>query len=158
MRASIDRDDLPVTRDSILLMKNCGPKGAPGFPEWGHIPMPRVLLNQGVDDMVRISDARMSGTSFGTVVLHVAPESAIGGPLALVRTGDEIELNADARRLTLCVDDAELEQRRKAFVAAPPKYERGYGRLFLEHVTQANRGCDFDFLEALRPPSDLSNG
>jgi L-arabonate dehydrase len=157
MRASIDRDDLPVTKDSVLLMKNCGPKGAPGFPEWGHIPMPRVLLNQGVDDIVRISDARMSGTSFGTVVLHVAPESAVGGPLALVRTGDMIELNAASRRLTLCVDDAELEQRRKAFVIPPPKYERGYGRLFLEHVTQANRGCDFDFLEALQPPSDSPN-
>ncbi len=157
MRASIDQDDLPVTKDSVLLMKNCGPKGAPGFPEWGHIPMPRVLLNQGVDDMVRISDARMSGTSFGTVVLHVAPESAVGGPLALVRTGDEIELHADSRRLTLCVDEAELEQRRKTFVAPPPKYERGYGRLFLEHVTQANRGCDFDFLEALGPPAAAPN-
>jgi len=151
MLASIDLDDLRVTKDSVLLMKNCGPKGAPGFPEWGHIPMPRVLLNQGVDDMVRISDARMSGTSFGTVVLHVAPESAVGGPLALVRTGDEIELNAGSRLLTLCVDQAELEQRRKAFVAPPPKYERGYGLLFLKHVTQANRGCDFDFLEARRP-------
>jgi L-arabonate dehydrase len=157
MRASIDRDDLPVTKDSILLMKNCGPKGAPGFPEWGHIPIPRVLLNQGVDDMVRISDARMSGTSFGTVVLHVAPESAVGGPLALVRTGDEIELNADTRRLTLCVDEAELEQRRQAFSMPPPKYERGYGRLFLEHVTQANRGCDFDFLEATAPPAAIPN-
>jgi L-arabonate dehydrase len=149
MRSQIDRDDLPVTGDSILLMKSCGPKGAPGFPEWGHIPMPRVLLNQGVDDVVRVSDARMSGTSFGTVVLHVAPESAVGGPLALVRTGDEIELNATSRRLTLCVDEAELELRRQAFIPPPPKYERGYGRLFLEHVTQANRGCDFDFLEAI---------
>ncbi len=149
MRAQIDRDDLAVTKDSILVMKSCGPRGAPGFPEWGHIPMPRVLLNQGVEDIVRISDARMSGTSFGTVVLHVAPESAVGGPLALVRSGDEIELNAESRRLTLHVSDAELELRRKAFVAPPPKYERGYGRMFLEHVTQANRGCDFDFLEAL---------
>jgi L-arabonate dehydrase len=149
MRAQIDRDDLPVSEDSILVMKSCGPKGAPGFPEWGHIPMPRVLLNRGVEDIVRISDARMSGTSFGTVVLHVAPESAVGGPLALVRTGDEIELNAASRRLTLRVAEAELELRGKAFVAPPPKYERGYGRMFLEHVTQANRGCDFDFLEAL---------
>jgi L-arabonate dehydrase len=149
MRAQIDRDDLPVSKDSILVMKSCGPKGAPGFPEWGHIPMPRVLLNRGVEDIVRISDARMSGTSFGTVVLHVAPESAVGGPLALVRTGDEIELNAASRRLTLRVAEAELELRGKAFVAPPPKYERGYGRMFLEHVTQANRGCDFDFLEAL---------
>jgi L-arabonate dehydrase len=149
MRTQIDRDDLPVTKDSVLVMKNGGPKGAPGFPEWGHIPMPSVLLNQGIDDMVRISDARMSGTSFGTVVLHVAPESAIGGPLALVKTGDEIELDAESRRLTLCVEESELNRRLAAFVKPAPKYERGYGRLFLEHVTQANLGCDFDFLRAL---------
>jgi L-arabonate dehydrase len=149
MRAQIDRDDLPVTKDSVLVMKNGGPKGAPGFPEWGHIPMPRVLLDQGIDDIVRISDARMSGTSFGTVVLHVAPESAIGGPLALVETGDQIELDANSRSLTLWVDDEELKRRRAAFVQPAPKYERGYGRLFLEHVTQANLGCDFDFLRAL---------
>jgi dihydroxy-acid dehydratase len=149
MIAQVEREDLPITGDSILVMKNGGPKGAPGFPEWGHIPMPRVLLNQGVDDIVRISDARMSGTSFGTVVLHVAPESAVGGPLALVRTGDEIELNADSRSLTLCVPEDELDRRRTSFVAPSPNYERGYGRLFLEHVTQANLGCDFDFLQAL---------
>jgi dihydroxy-acid dehydratase len=148
MRAQIDRDDLPVTPDSVLVMKGGGPKGAPGFPEWGHIPLPRVLLKQGVDDMVRISDARMSGTSFGTVVLHVAPEAAVGGPLALARTGDEIELDADARKLTLCVEDQELARRRASFVPAAPKYDRGYGRMFLEHVTQANLGCDFDFLHA----------
>jgi dihydroxy-acid dehydratase len=146
MLAEIDREDLPVTKDSVLVMKNCGPKGAPGFPEWGHIPLPRVLLEQGIDDVVRISDARMSGTSFGTVVLHVAPESAIGGPLALVRTGDMIELNAEARSLTLCVADDELERRRAAFAAPLPKYDRGYGWMFLQHVTQANLGCDFDFL------------
>jgi dihydroxy-acid dehydratase len=146
MLAEIDREDLPVTKDSVLVMKNCGPKGAPGFPEWGHIPLPRVLLKQGIDDIVRISDARMSGTSFGTVVLHVAPESAIGGPLALVQTGDMVELNAAARSLTLCVADDELQRRRTAFVAPPPKYERGYGWMFLQHVTQANLGCDFDFL------------
>jgi L-arabonate dehydrase len=149
MRAQIDREDLPLTKDSILVMKNAGPKGGPGFPEWGHIPMPRVLLNQGVNDVVRISDARMSGTSFGTVVLHVAPESAIGGPLACVQTGDEILLDAEARLLKLCVSDAELELRSSSFSPAPPKYERGYGKLFLEHVTQANHGCDFDFLQAL---------
>ncbi len=146
MRAQIDRDDLPVTGETVLVMKNCGPVGAPGFPEWGQIPIPRVLLNQGVDDIVRISDARMSGTSFGTVVLHVAPESAIGGPLALVQTGDEIELDAPARLLKLHVEDAELERRRKLFVAPEPHYTRGYGALFLKHVTQANHGCDFDFL------------
>ena len=108
--------------------------------------MPRVLLKRGVDDMVRISDARMSGTSFGTVVLHVAPESAIGGPLALVETGDEIELDAPGRQIELKVDAGELERRRAKFQTPVPKYERGYGRLFLEHVTQANLGCDFDFL------------
>jgi dihydroxy-acid dehydratase len=108
--------------------------------------MPRVLLNQGINDMVRISDARMSGTSFGTVVLHVAPESAIGGPLAAVCTGDEIELDVAQRRIHLCISDEELQTRLAAFRPPPPKYTRGYGRMFLEHVTQANEGCDFDFL------------
>jgi dihydroxy-acid dehydratase len=146
MRSRIDSPDLPVDESSVLVMKNCGPKGAPGFPEWGHIPMPKVLLERGIDDMVRISDARMSGTSFGTVVLHVAPESAIGGPLALVETGDEIELDVPGRQIELKVSAEELESRKENFRAAPPKYERGYGRMFLEHVTQANLGCDFDFL------------
>jgi L-arabonate dehydrase len=130
----------------VLVMKGCGPKGAPGFPEWGHIPMPKTLLNRGVDDVVRISDARMSGTSFGTVVLHVAPESAIGGPLNAVRTGDEIELDVATRRLELRVPAEEIERRLSQFQPAAPHYDRGYGRLFLEHVTQANLGCDFDFL------------
>jgi len=147
MLQEIDRDDLPVTRDTVLVMKNCGPKGGPGFPEWGQIPLPRRMLLEGVKDMVRISDARMSGTSFGTVVLHVAPESAVGGPLALVRTGDWIELDTAGRRVSLLVPEEELALRRAAFVPPPPHYTRGYGRLFLEHVTQANRGCDFDFLE-----------
>jgi dihydroxy-acid dehydratase len=151
MRAQIDSDDLAVEESTVLVMKNCGPRGAPGFPEWGHIPMPRVLLKRGVDDMVRISDARMSGTSFGTVVLHVAPESAIGGPLALVETGDEIELDAPGRQIELKVDAAEMERRRAKFQTPPPRYERGYGRLFLEHVTQANLGCDFDFLRSTEP-------
>jgi L-arabonate dehydrase len=146
MRAQIDREDLPVDENTVLVMKGCGPKGAPGFPEWGHIPMPRVLLNRGVDDMVRISDARMSGTSFGTVVLHVAPESGVGGPLGAVRTGDEIELDVAGRRLELRVRAEEIKQRLAQFQPAPPHYARGYGRLFLEHVTQANLGCDFDFL------------
>ena len=146
MRLEINRDDLPVTKDTVLVMKNCGPKGAPGFPEWGQIPMPRVLLDQGINDMVRISDARMSGTSFGTVVLHTAPESAIGGPLAAVHTGDEIELDIASRRIRLCIGDDELNQRLASFRPPAPKYNRGYGRLFLEHVTQANEGCDFDFL------------
>lgn len=148
MRAEIDREDLPVTADSVLVMKNGGPKGAPGFPEWGHIPLPRVLLNQGVDDVVRISDARMSGTSFGTIVLHIAPESAIGGPLQFVRTGDEIELDAEARLLTLCIGEEELASRRANFQPAPEPYARGYQQLFINHVTQANVGCDFDFLRA----------
>jgi L-arabonate dehydrase len=146
MLAQVDRDDLPVDRDTVLVMRNCGPKGAPGFPEWGHIPMPRKLLNQGVTDMVRISDARMSGTSFGTVVLHVAPESAIGGPLALVRTGDEIELDVSGRKLELQVPADELERRSRGFAPPAAHYTRGYGRLFLDHVTQADLGCDFDFL------------
>jgi L-arabonate dehydrase len=149
MIEEINRPDLPVTQDSVLVMKNGGPRGAPGFPEWGQIPMPVALLNRGVDDVVRISDARMSGTSFGTVVLHVAPESAIGGPLGLVRTGDEIELNVELRSLTLCVDPEELKRRAAEFVVPTPKYDRGYGKLFLEHVTQANLGCDFDFLRAV---------
>jgi L-arabonate dehydrase len=146
MLAQVDRDDLPVDRDTVLVMRNCGPKGAPGFPEWGHIPMPRKLLNEGVTDMVRISDARMSGTSFGTVVLHVAPESAIGGPLALVRTGDEILLDVPGRKLELLVAADELERRARGFTPPAAHYTRGYGRLFLDHVTQADLGCDFDFL------------
>lgn len=147
MRAQIDREDLPVDENTVLVMKGCGPKGAPGFPEWGHIPLPRTLLNRGVDDVVRISDARMSGTSFGTVALHVAPESAVGGPLGAVCTGDEIELDAAARRLELCVPAEEIQRRLTQFQPAAPHYTRGYGRLFLEHVTQANLGCDFDFLQ-----------
>jgi dihydroxy-acid dehydratase len=146
MMAEIDRDDLAVDRNTVLVMRNCGPKGAPGFPEWGHIPMPKKLLQQGVTDMVRISDARMSGTSFGTVVLHVAPESAVGGPLAVVQTGDEIVLDVEARQLELAIPREEIERRLRGFVAPPRHYNRGYGRLFLDHVTQANLGCDFDFL------------
>jgi dihydroxy-acid dehydratase len=146
MHELIDSPDLAVTRDSVLVMKSCGPKGAPGFPEWGQIPMPRVLLDQGVDDVVRISDARMSGTSFGTVVLHVAPESAVGGPLAAVETGDEVELDTAGRKLTLHVAAEEIERRLAARPPAPPHYERGYGWMFLQHVNQADEGCDFDFL------------
>jgi L-arabonate dehydrase len=146
MLGQIDREDLPIDRSTVLVMKNSGPKGGPGFPEWGHIPMPKVLLNQGVNDMVRISDARMSGTSFGTVVLHVAPESAIGGPLAIVRTGDEITLDVPGRKLELHVPAEEIRTRLSSFAKPAPHYDRGYGRLFLEHVTQANLGCDFDFL------------
>ena len=146
MHDVIDSPDLPVTKDTVLVMKSCGPKGAPGFPEWGQIPMPRVLLEQGVNDMVRISDARMSGTSFGTVVLHVAPESAAGGPLAAVETGDEVELDTAGRMLTLHVPQAEIERRLAARPQVPPHYQRGYGWMFLKYVNQADEGCDFDFL------------
>jgi L-arabonate dehydrase len=148
MHDNIDRDDLSVTADTVLVMKNAGPRGGPGFPEWGQIPMPKVLLNQGIKDMVRVSDARMSGTSFGTVVLHVAPESAVGGPLAIVRTGDIVELDVEARKIELCISDEEIQNRLAGFVPPPPKYQRGYGRMFLDHVTQADEGCDFDFLRA----------
>lgn len=146
MRAGVERVDLPVDGDTVLVMKNCGPRGAPGMPEWGHIPMPRGLLERGVEDCVRLSDARMSGTSYGTVVLHVAPESAVGGPLAAVRTGDEILLDVERRRLELCVSQEEIARRLASFTPPPPAYERGYGKLFLDHVMQANLGCDFDFL------------
>jgi L-arabonate dehydrase len=146
MREQIDWPDLPVCRDTVLVMKSWGPRGAPGFPEWGQIPMPRVLLDQGVEDMVRVSDARMSGTSFGTVVLHVAPESAAGGPLAAVKTGDEVELDTAGRRLTLHVAPEEIDRRLRSRFAAPHHYERGYGWMFMQHVNQADEGCDFDFL------------
>lgn len=146
LREQIDRDDLPVTQDSVLVLKNGGPKGAPGFPEWGHIPMPKALLRAGINDMVRISDARMSGTSFGTVVLHVAPEAAVGGPLAAVITGDEIELDVEKRSLTLCVPEEEIASRLSRREPSAAQFERGYSRLFLHSVLQANEGCDFDFL------------
>jgi dihydroxy-acid dehydratase len=146
MLAGVEKEDLAVDRNSVLVMRNAGPKGAPGFPEWGHIPMPRKLLKEGVNDVVRISDARMSGTSYGTVVLHVAPESAVGGPLAVVQTGDEIVLDVGSRKIELAVAAAEIERRLRGFRAPKRHYERGYGRLFLDHVTQANQGCDFDFL------------
>jgi L-arabonate dehydrase len=142
----IDDDRVPIDETSVLVLKNVGPKGAPGMPEWGAAPIPARLLKKGVKDMVRISDARMSGTSYGTVVLHVAPESAVGGPLALVQDGDEIELDVPNRTLTLRVSVEELTRRRAVWHARAAHYERGYGRLFLDHVLQANEGCDFDFL------------
>ena len=146
MLAGVDDEDLPVTRDSVLVLKNAGPKGGPGMPEWGHIPMPKALLRQGVEDVVRISDARMSGTSFGTVVLHMAPESAAGGPLAAVRTGDSITLDVPNRRIDVNLPDGELASRLAAYSLPASPYTRGYGRLYWEHVNQANLGCDFDFL------------
>ncbi|CAN5503304.1 L-arabinonate dehydratase [soil metagenome] len=146
MAARLDDPDLPVTPDSVLVLQSAGPQGAPGMPEWGMLPIPKKLLREGIRDMVRISDARMSGTSYGTCVLHVAPESHVGGPLALVRTGDPITLDVPGRRLTLDVPEAELAARRAAWEAPAPRYGRGYGRLYVEHVTQAHLGCDFDFL------------
>ena len=148
MHDTIDSMDLPVDKDTVLVMKGCGPKGAPGFPEWGHIPMPKVLLERGISDCVRISDARMSGTSFGTVVLHVSPESNIGGPLAVVETGDRITLSVANRTLHLDISEDELRRRASLRKPAAPHYTRGYGKLFLDHVTQAHLGCDFDFLQS----------
>ena len=147
LKASIDRDDLDVTPDHVLVLRNAGPLGAPGMPEWGALPIPRKLLKRGVRDMIRISDARMSGTAYGACILHVSPESYIGGALALVRTGDIITLDVPARRLTLDVAEGELARRRAEWKPPPPRYERGYGWMFSQHVTQADQGCDFDFLQ-----------
>ena len=147
----IDDPGLAIDETSVLVLKHVGPRGAPGMPEWGAAPVPARLLKKGVKDMVRISDARMSGTSYGTVVLHVAPESAAGGPLALVRDGDEIALDVARRTLTLRVDDGELARRKAAWSPRPPHFTRGYGRLFLDHVLQADEGCDFDFLRGRTP-------
>ncbi len=146
MNARIDDPNLDVTRDSVLVLQNAGPLGAPGMPEWGMLPIPKKLLAQGVRDMVRISDARMSGTSYGTCILHVCPESRAGGPLALVKDGDMIRLDSSGRSLDLLIDEAELQRRREALVQPEPHYSRGYGALFAAHVTQADDGCDFDFL------------
>ena len=151
LAARIDDPALPVTKDSVLVLQNAGPQGAPGMPEWGQLPIPKKLLAQGVRDMVRISDARMSGTSYGACVLHVAPESFVGGPLALVQDGDVIELDVPARKLELKVSDAELARRRAAWKRPPPRYERGFGALYQQHITQADQGCDFDFLEGTAP-------
>jgi dihydroxy-acid dehydratase len=148
MAARVDDPALDVDKDSVLVLQSAGPQGAPGLPEWGQLPIPKKLLQQGVRDMLRISDARMSGTSYGACVLHVAPESHVGGPLALVRDGDLIELDVPERKLTLKVNDAELARRRAAWTPPKPHYARGFGTLYLKHVTQANEGCDFDFLEA----------
>jgi dihydroxy-acid dehydratase len=151
LKNRLNDPDLDVTADDVLVLRNAGPQGAPGFPEWGMLPIPDKLLKQGVRDMVRISDARMSGTSYGTCILHVAPEAYIGGPLALVQTGDRIQLDIPARSLQLLVSETELAMRRQQWQPQPPKYERGYGHLFLKHVTQANEGCDFDFLHRGKP-------
>jgi len=158
--ARIDDPTIEVTPESVLVLRNVGPAGAPGMPEWGMIPIPQRLLRRGVTDMVRISDARMSGTAFGTCVLHVAPEAATGGPLALVRDGDPIRIDIDARRLDLDVEPAELAARSAAARSSRPRYARGYGAMYLRHVTQADEGCDFDFLAStpVDPVDDLPYG
>src|SRR5258705_12591571 len=148
LAARIDDDELPVDENSVLVLQNAGPLGGPGMPEWGMLPVPQKLLRRGVRDMVRISDARMSGTAYGTCVLHVSPESFIGGPLALVQNGDLIELDVAARKLQLSVNENELSRRRDAWKPQPPRYERGFGALYSAHVTQAHLGCDFDVLQA----------
>jgi dihydroxy-acid dehydratase len=151
MSARIDDPDLNVTKDSVLVLQNAGPQGGPGMPEWGMLPIPKKLLQEGVRDMVRISDARMSGTSYGTCVLHVAPESFVGGPLALVKDGDLITLDIPARKLELHVDEAEMAARKAAWVAPTPKFKRGFGAIYASHITQADKGCDFDVLEGTEP-------
>lgn len=147
MKDNIDDPDLDVSADTVLVLRNAGPKGGPGMPEWGMLPIPKKLLRQGVRDMVRISDARMSGTSYGACILHVAPESYVGGPLGLVRTGDIIALDVPARTIDLKVDAAELETRRNQWQQPAIRYERGYGWMYSRHILQADSGCDFDFLE-----------
>lgn len=146
LKTIINDPDYPMTPDHVLVLRNAGPQGGPGMPEWGMIPMPQALLKDGHRDMVRLSDSRMSGTSFGACILHVAPEAFVGGPLALLRTGDIIELDVTARVLRVDVSDAELADRRKQWTPPAPRYERGYGYMFSRHIEQADKGCDFDFL------------
>jgi len=151
MAAEVEREDLEVTPDHVLVLQNAGPKGGPGMPEWGMLPIPRKLVKAGVRDMLRISDARMSGTSYGACILHVAPESFVGGPLALVKTGDHIEVDVSRRLIHLHVSEEELARRRAEWKPLPPRYERGYGAMFQQHIGQADEGCDFDFLEGGAP-------
>jgi dihydroxy-acid dehydratase len=146
LKARVDSDELEVTADSVLVLQNAGPVGGPGMPEWGQLPVPKKLLDQGIKDVLRISDARMSGTSYGACVLHVSPEAALGGPLGLVRDGDQIELDVEKRRLDLLVPESELEKRRNQWKPPELKAVRGYARLYIDHVNQAHQGCDFDFL------------
>ncbi|GAF89109.1 unnamed protein product, partial [marine sediment metagenome] len=156
MKKRINDPDLDVTPNSVLILRSAGPLGAPGFPEWGMLPIPKKLLEDGVRDMVRISDARMSGTSYGTCVLHIAPESAAGGPLALVETGDMIEIDVAGRRIHWDVSDEEIDRRRKQMPPLDPPPERGYAHLYAKHVTQADQGCDFDFLAGRSPGQEPS--
>ncbi|MBV4535691.1 dihydroxy-acid dehydratase [Pseudomonas sp. SWRI10] len=147
LKEVIDSDDFEVTADHVLILRNAGPQGGPGMPEWGMLPIPGKLVKQGVRDMLRISDSRMSGTSYGACILHVAPESYVGGTLALVRNGDLIRVDVDQRSIELLVSDAELAARREALPPPPPRFGRGYGWMFAQHILQADKGCDFDFLE-----------
>jgi dihydroxy-acid dehydratase len=146
MKAAVDDESLDVSPDHVMVFRNAGPQGGPGMPEWGMLPIPKTLLKQGVRDMLRLSDARMSGTSYGACVLHVSPEAFVGGPLALVENGDIIEIDVAARRIDLAVDEAELARRRHNWQAPQPRFERGYGWMFSRHIGQADAGCDFDFL------------
>ena len=146
MKKAIDNEDLDVTVDHVLVLRNAGPQGGPGMPEWGMLPMPKKLLKQGHRDMLRMSDARMSGTSYGACILHVSPESHIGGPLALLKTGDIVSIDVNARSIRMEVSDDELARRRAAWVPPAPHFERGYGYIFTKHIQQADKGCDFDFL------------
>ena len=148
MKAAVDDENLDITPDHVMVLRNAGPLGGPGMPEWGMLPIPKALIRQGHRDMLRISDARMSGTSYGACVLHVAPESYVGGPLALLRTGDMVRLDLPNRRLDMLVDEEELARRRAAWVKPEPRFERGWGWMFSRHVTQADQGCDFDFLQS----------
>ncbi len=147
LKRIIDDPDYPITTEHVLVLRNAGPKGGPGMPEWGMIPLPRAVLKEGHRDMLRLSDARMSGTSYGACILHVAPEAHIGGPLALIRTGDVIEVDVAGQTLNVGISQAEMDARREDWTPPPPKYERGYGWMFLEHIEQADKGCDFDFLK-----------
>jgi dihydroxy-acid dehydratase len=147
LKLALDDENLDITGDHVLVLRNAGPQGGPGMPEWGMIPMPKALLKQGIRDMVRLSDARMSGTSFGACVLHVAPESYVGGPLALLRDGDIVRLDVPGRKLDMLVDEAELARRRAEWKQPPPKAGRGYNWMYARHIGQADTGCDFDFLQ-----------
>jgi dihydroxy-acid dehydratase len=148
MNRMIDDPDLDVTEDSVIVLRNAGPVGAPGMPEWGNLPIPKKLLKQGVRDMVRICDGRMSGTHYGTCILHVAPEAAVGGPLALLRTGDLVELDVEAGRIDMRVDELEIARRRAEWKPTAPLYQRSFAALYQRHVSQADEGCDFDFLSS----------
>ena len=147
MKAAVDDENLDVTADHVLVLRGAGPQGGPGMPEWGMLPIPKKLLKQGVRDMLRISDARMSGTSYGACILHVSPESHVGGPLALLKTGDTVRIDIPGRKIDMLVSDEELARRRAAWIPPAPRFERGYGWMFSKHIKQADEGCDFDFLE-----------